>query len=394
MTTKFYKYKKVFVCLIFFIVLVFSISPIFAKPANAQLFVPVWDPANLKANSVTAVTNTKLTVKEYILDAVLYKMIDLIIKRMTASTVNWINSGFKGKPAYVTDPTAYFQSIGDRVAGNFIANNPNLNFLCGPISARIKIALAQSYSGYNESWQCTLSDAYGNMEDFINDFERGGWDKFFRLTQEPQNNPIGAYLQAEGSLARAIAQEVGEKDKELSWGRGFMSFKTCPTGRKVVGTVKNPDGSNSVTYEDGVTLNQQTVPQVGDCGVKEQTSTPGSVIQEKLDSVLTIGDKRIAVANEINEIISALLNQLTQRIVGGIGSGLKGLSGSDSANNSQSTSFTSLLHNPSDDQIIDDYVRSSNENLINEASTPIPNPYECFDNPSLPECSPPPTSQF
>ena len=194
MTTKIYRYKKTFAGFIAFIMLATSLSPIFAKPANAQ-----WvDWANLIPNTVTAIAGGvqagSYVGKEFGLDALAWAVVNAIINRMAASTVKWINSGFQGKPAFVTDPKAYFQEIGGRAAGAFISSSPQLNALCGPQSAQIKIALAQSYTRDNESWQCTLSDAYGNMEDFINDFERGGWDKFFRLTQEPQNKPIGPYL--------------------------------------------------------------------------------------------------------------------------------------------------------------------------------------------------------
>ncbi len=361
MVTKIYRYKKIFATLLVLCVFMTSFSPMFARRADA--FFVDW--VNFAVNSITSLGSHAIWLKEYALDAVAYKMLDLIIQRMTASTVNWINSGFRGSPAYVTDPSGYFKDVGDRVAGNFIANNPNLNFLCGPISARVKIALSQSYTGYNESWQCTLTDAYGNMEDFINDFERGGWDKFFRLTQEPQNNPLGAYLQAEGSLARVLAQELGEKEQELNWGKGFMSFQTCE---------RYP-----------LALPGETEPSC--IPGTEKTSTPGSVIQGKLDSVLTIGDKKLAVADEINEIISALLNQLVGRLIGGIGNGLRGLSSPDPSNNNQS--FTSALSPTSNDALINNYFNTSNQSVTNTLNTPTPNPNACRENPSLPECLPP-----
>jgi len=78
--------------------------------------------------------------KEMGLDLVGWMIPKMIIQRMTASTVNWINSGFEGSPTYVTDPESYFTDIGDKIAGQYIFTNPNLSFLCGPIKAKIKIA--------------------------------------------------------------------------------------------------------------------------------------------------------------------------------------------------------------------------------------------------------------
>lgn len=385
--------NKLFGFLFIFCIFIITFSPTMSREANAQLFVPVWDPANLSANAVTASNATNLSVKEYILDAVIYKVLDLVIQKMTASTVKWINSGFKGRPAFMTNPGAYFQELGDGIAGDFIFNNPNLNFLCGPISARIKIALASNYRGGDINWQCTLSDVSGNMEDFINDFDKGGWDKFFRLTQDSQNNPIGAYIQAEGELARQIAKKTDEKNKELSWGKGFFSTTKCPVGRSITKVVTNPEGGVAVTYEDGVTINQQPSPnlKIGGCGVEEETVTPGSIVEGQLGEVLSIGGKRLAVADEINEMISALLNQLVSRVIGGVGGGLRGISQKDPTNES-GQAFSELLHSTANDSIIDNYIESSATNLQQTIQNSIDNPYNpyaCRDNPNLPECQVP-----
>lgn len=359
--------KKSVASILILIIFIGSYSPMFAKKAEAGW--PVIDWANLAVNAPSFIAQHSLFIKEYALDAVAYKMLDLIIQKMAASTISWINSGFRGSPAFVTDPSGYFKDIGDKVAGDFISKNQNLNFLCSPISIRVKIALAQNYSGYNETWQCTLSDVYGNIDDFMNDFERGGWDKFFRLTQEAQNNPVGAYLQAEGSLARLVSQEVGEKQQELSWGKGFLSFQTCE---------RYP-----------LALPGETQPSC--IPGTEKTETPGSVIESKLNSVLSIGDHKLAVADEINEIINALLNQLTNRIIGGIGSGLRSLSRPDSTNNNQV--FTNELANPANNSAIDNYFNASSQSVVDTLNLPPINPYACRDDPSLPECNPPPGAE-
>ena len=152
----------------------------------------------------------------------------------------------------------------------------------------------------------------------MNDFEQGGWDGFFLLTQEQQNNPVGAYIQAEGELARQIASKVGEKDKELSWGGGFMSQKECiETGPAI-----------SVPIYDASGKEIGSKPAEGPC-LKEVTVTPGDTISNQLNKQLGMGNERLAVADEINEIVSALLNKLASTIVGGIGKGLRSLSSPD-----------------------------------------------------------------
>jgi hypothetical protein len=287
------------------LILIFVFSPVFANKAEAQWVT--WDPGNF-------VPNWGKFIKEWGLDTLAWSMVNLIIERMAAQTVNWINSGFDGSPGFITDTGGFFRETADGVAGQYIFDNPNLNFLCGPISARIRLTLAQNYIRDDVRWQCTITRIVDNVENFMNDFSQGGWDGFFELTQRQQNNPIGAYMQADNELYWRIANRQGTLDRELNWGQGLMSWKECTKpGVATSRTLYNLDGSS---YE---------VTEPGPC-LEEKINTPGSVIQNKLNESLGMGTKRLEVADEINEIVSALMNQLTLQVIGGVGKGLRSLS--------------------------------------------------------------------
>lgn len=322
------------------LIITFVFSPVFAQKAEAQWVV--FDPANF-ANTLSNM------VKDYGLDALAWQIANMIIERMTAATVNWINSGFEGRPAYVTDPETYFKDLGDQIAGQYIFSNPNLNFLCGPINARIRLALTRNYI-QDRQWQCTLTDVMGNMEDFMGDFERGGWDKFFEMTQKPQNNPLGAYLQAENELNLQIATRQGTKKAELDWGNGFMSYQRCNQW-----SVPPPPPAG------------YTGPPLQPVCINSETVTPGSVIQDQLNKQLGSGSDKLVVADEINEIVSALLNQLISRVVGGIGNGLRGMS---SPGAGSSGTFTDQLNTGANS----DYFGNTQDTTI--LDQPIPDPYE------------------
>lgn len=306
--------------LTFVLVFCFLFSP--ALTARAQF--AVIDVANLEVNAGDYVSES---TKEYGLDAVAWFLANMLLERIGESTVNWINSGFQGKPAYVTDTNGFFLSVGDQAAGEYIQNNTNFDFLCGPtIQSKIRIALQTSYSGKSrEQRQCTLTDIYGTMEDFMGDFSRGGWDKFFRLTQEQQNNPIGAYIQAENEMYTKIAQSLGKEKTQLDWGQGFFSQTKCARyGLATTRTVTEggrfelqPDGTNK--YVEGTT---KQVTDPAPC-LEEETITPGKTIEGQLNNILGSGTGKLAAADEIDEIIGALLNQLIMRVVGG-GGGLRG----------------------------------------------------------------------
>jgi hypothetical protein len=59
---------------------------------------------------------------------------------------------------------------------------------------------------------------------------------------------------------------------------------------------------------------------------------------------LGVGGGRLQVADEINEIISALLSQLTQKAIGAIGSGLHSLSSPGSGKDNSGRSFADDLN--------------------------------------------------
>jgi hypothetical protein len=360
----FTKSKKIILTLVS-LSLLLSFSPIFATKAKAQWVV--WDPTNFVPISATAintgVTAASYTTKEYGLDSVVWAISNMIIKKMTADTVNWINSGFRQSPAFITSPEAYFQGLGDKIAGQFIMRNPNLSFLCGPISAKIRIALSNTYNRDNIRWQCTLTQVGRNMEDFMNDFDNGGWDSFFQISQDQHMNPIGAYIQAEGELFQQIANKTDEKNKELSWGKGFLSFKTCKTW-------SNPLPADQIAMDQDI-LPDDIESNGNRVCLEPEISTPGTVIETSLNNALNLGNQKLVVANEFNEIVSALLNQLVTQVVGGGLRGLRGLSRPDSASNN--TVFTNQLSsttNPLTDYFGNPQNNSTVNTLLNSIQTP------------------------
>jgi hypothetical protein len=359
-------FKKI---LVSSLVIIFTFSPVLATPARAQ-----WIDVSTMA-------------KEYGLDALAFQIVNTIIKRISASTVNWINSGFQGKPAYVTNPDAYFLDIGDKVAGNFIFNNSDLNFLCGPISAKIKIALQRNYVQDNDRYRCTLTQVGQNMDNFMADFNNGGWDNFFEVSQRQQNNPIGAYMMAEGDLMQKIASKTNTATQELNQGNGFLSYKQCKAGAKRQTQDTNGLGNCDTDYNSCIkewagndiglqqcsdkfnscNLKMSTVA-VGDCADSDkETVTPGSVISNKLNSVLGQSEGRLQMADEINEMISALISQLTEKLVGAATQGLRGLSKPDSTGGG---TFTNQLS--TDNTSTDYFGNNPDTSVLNQ---PLPNPY-------------------
>lgn len=286
------------------------------KKTNAQWVVT--DPGN-------TFTNVSRTVKEYVGDQLANIIAKTIIRKLTAQTVNWINNGFEGNPAFITNPGDFFLQIGDTVASDFLSNT-SFNRLCSPFQAQIRISLAKNYLQEDPyGYTCTLGEVANNYDNFINDFSQGGWSSWFTITQNSQNNPYGAYLGARNELAVRIGTQQDKYQKQLSWGNGFLSYERCKPGTETIPTITTNLPGQNLNIDTG---KPTCLPQ------DKETVTPGKVIDDQLSNALGTSWSQLEAADEINEIVSALVVQLTEKIIGGAVSGLRGLSqGSSSTNN-------------------------------------------------------------
>lgn len=280
---------------LFFLILVFTF-PISTKalvapglptnPSDSIPPIPVSDSA--QRNKEVGITIFGFTIPGLSLDSLAINIAKKSLERIVDSTVDWINNGFEGNPAYVTNPKQYFRDIADGVAGDFIKGS-DLGFLCSPFQAKIRLALQKNYVRA-KPFQCTLTEIVGNVEAFYDDFSQGGWDGFFVMTQNNANNPYGAYLEAQIELDARLAEALNLKKEELSWNGGFLNWSEC--------IKKNSD--------------------TGECIERGPTKTPGVVIEKQLENVLGTGVRQLELADEFDELIGALLGQLLQKSVLGV----------------------------------------------------------------------------
>src|SRR3989338_6585104 len=104
----------------------------------------------------------------------------------------------------------------------------------------------------------------------------------------PQNNPYGAYIATTNRLSASIVTAQGQQIKLLDWGKGFRSWRSC----------------------------EKWGPHI---------KTPGSIIQDQTSGALGTTFRELELANEIDEIVGALINQLLVKAITGVG-GLLGAS--------------------------------------------------------------------
>ena len=239
-------------------------------------------------------------------DALGYCLINTIIEYISESTIRWINGGFQGNPVFVDNFGQFFKDLADIETATFLEELSAPDFLCEPYRIQIQTGLLSSYtdpyyqpkyrgrlgtgrvSGYGK---CSFSEASISLEAYVSgspsSFQQGGWDSWYQLTQNPQNNIYGSYLLAEREQYSRVASRQGEADLEIKINDGFLSFKD----------------------------------------EKGRITTPGKIIQGQIENRLNIPENRLVLAREFDEVVNALVNQLVKVALNEVLGGVNGLLG-------------------------------------------------------------------
>ena len=387
------------------IIFVFS-TGFFIAPKKASAQLAVTDIGDTIQNTLSELENSvtaEATLGENIQDTVLNKIATAIAKQLlmevTAQVVTWINSGFDSDhdPAFIQNPTTFFENIGDQATGAFISQTGVLSSLCSPFSLQVRLAIAQQQRqnddyGQNQ-YSCTLSTIIQNGENAASgasingftagDFSQGGWPAFEALVTQPQNTPNGAYLTAEDQLQQQIAAQTTQKQNELNQGSGFLSWESC-----------KPTNAANVTDEDSeAPPDPYNIAAENDPNQTCTIETPGSVISATLNKHLAVPTENLELANSINDIINAAFSEL---VVVALQKGLTSVTSSSNGGssylqsslyNAGSQSFTStrnsLLNTVTpylDNAKTVDANYSTALNLVLTASSTIGNALSCYQN--------------
>jgi len=249
----------------------------------------------------TAMASVGNFLKENVLDGIGWTIAKTALSSIIRSLINWVNSGFQGSPAFIQDLKQHLLGVLDEAAGEFIRSLGSIGeFICSPFRLDVQAALAINYQqartgmpAGGDRQMCRISEIGSNIENFFAGMSNDMSD-WLRVTSNPQNTPMGAYFAAEASLNARLINEAGQEIEIARWGQGFLSQRVCET------------------TEGGQQRNCRIV-------------TPGQVIADQINGAVGAGRDVLIEADEINELIGALLNQLVLQVMGGI-NGLLGLS--------------------------------------------------------------------
>lgn len=299
--------------------------------------------STLAENVTTAAENIVQTYfaswdnfKESVLDPLFWMLANQLISNMLSNLTQWINSGFQGSPAFVTDVEGFLQDAVDQAVGDFINSTDELGFLCSPFALDVKLALDIQYQASKSfgEHQCTLSDITGNIENFIaGNFSEGGWAGWFELSVSPTNDPNRAFLEGR-TYASILARRT--RDREFGVLRAnefFLNVQACEPVEVEPGT--------------GNTSEQ-----------KCEDSTLGNIVQDHFVKVTGAPVERITFADEFNEVIGALMGQFVNQMLTGV-NGLLGMGGTSYASgggygSTGELSYLDALAEESFNQTLDD----------------------------------------
>ena len=209
-----------------------------------------------------------------------YFVAQLVIDELVNATVAWIEGGFEGGPAFLTDPAGFMTDIGDRIATEFLVGvgfAAGIGNICEEFQLDIQLSLILEYFQPDaDKYNCTLEDIVDNIQNFVDDgiFAAGNWEGWMHLSAEPQNNPIGSWMEAKTEMYVRIMNAQGEE----IW--------------------KTPDGFRSAKDAIGNIV------------------TPGKYVLETAVDYTGAPLDRIIQADDIDEIVAAILGAIINSIIG------------------------------------------------------------------------------
>ncbi len=318
--------------------------------------------------------------KTHCLDTIVHLITTKVIDKITLSTVDWINNGFKNSdggddPLWLENPGTFFENIAkeeiNSVTGWYTKDPDKYPFGVTVMST----ILGQVQARTSQNLQFSLNQvlAHGDYAAFKEDFSIGGWAGYTAFL-EPQNNPFGNQLLINAELGNRIRGTSINKSldvsRQLAMSGGVLSPREC-----VLTATGNPNdaylgggsgysspsplflGESYSTVSTYAELDELTLPvavqsEIDDftneqdavnaynsivlrsrCAKWNQT-TPGSLVANQLTTNINLQTNKLVSADSLNEnlglIFDALLNQLVEQ-------GLKSLqsaeNGGDNSNN-------------------------------------------------------------
>jgi len=250
------------------------------------------------AASVSAGANSSLTIKECIIDPLLWILKEMIITMITQEILSWVGSGFHGAPVFLQDPVDFFKRVGDRALNVFLNQSGVEQFLCTPFRLDVQISVFLDYAvpsySVGGASSCVHDGIFAGTGGSFNilveqgNLNNGGGLPALMGMLDDRNNPIGSYFMYQSEAAARVNTVKASEGQLLSYGNGYFSMSCSGAG----GTTR--------------------------------VCTPGEYIVGQVDDWSGGMLGQLEVADEVGEIINAILAALVREILTDVNEGLAG----------------------------------------------------------------------
>jgi hypothetical protein len=282
--------------------------------ANAQLgAIAGSNQAGAQSESTTAINQGSVTFRDCVLNPLMWAAKDAFIQIITNDIIDWIEGGFEGTPAFLSDPEDFFIGVADTVLQDFLYNSGLDEFLCDPFALDVIFGISMDYSrpayGRYGKLSCSLDEIFPGIDINI-DTDGDGvpdatvstpngnqafdmmandgevWDYSVGLVgaamiADHGNNAMGTQLQLREQVSQRISAQQSEEGMKLDAGKGWFSLK-CDVDDDFV--------------EDGV-------------------CTPGEFVAGHINNYTNSALEQLTIADEFSEILNALFSALVQQLL-------------------------------------------------------------------------------
>lgn len=269
------------------------------------------------------------------LDALAYGVAQRILSALTENVITWIKGGFHGSPSFAVDTQQIIDDIVESAAGDMIREVKNLSVCQFSADVNFVDDLADSIALSTAKkkkkkfvptcpFESNLNFTFGASE-FYNDFNRGGW-ALFGAALEAGGSPYDVQIATADELERRKQTKTAASDKKLSWSNGFTDIVDTDNcnypeemGHLVAIYKAHKASPSSVTPEElaeigGIDAASVKAWDAAYC----KTTTPGKIVGDQLTKTLGMDMDRLGFADNMNKIISAFLDVMTQKALRGV----------------------------------------------------------------------------
>lgn len=256
-------------------------------------------------------------VYQWAKDILMQALKKAILGYLTDRVIAYIQGDSNG--AVVGDWQSYLSGVVATELGRFGQQLTGVD-ICSPFSAQIKLAFrlppVQKF-GYNIT--CTFDEIGENIDDFMGDFQNGGWIAYEKMW-EPGNNGYGVFLSASIEQAARVIALTDAAKSEGEAGNGFLDKKECDEDPGQA-PQSNPYteglmGDQSISLDAATTRDIDGDGTPGDIPSTCKVLTPGTVVAQAVKkAAVDVDFDFVLMGEDLTPYVAAIADAMVGRVL-------------------------------------------------------------------------------